>query len=171
MIFPSTPHLYSNSRSNSTFTFLKSDQNIKPEPNSCSVIIQNGTHHSAILLPGNTGNNEVPATDFKPPHKKVNDVNSLLHTIFYSYYPDLSEPKPPNRRSSFKKTNIEIKNLQSCQLLNRPLPFPPYSPDTEQFLKKSKIQYSDFTDEDYLKHCANLVRYRNDVYDRNDVEK
>ena len=86
-------------------------QNLKTEPSSCSLIIQNIiTHHSAILLQGYKGYPEVPATNIKPLHCKVNDVSSLIRTVFHSHYPDLSDPRPPIRRSSLRKPNIEIKN-------------------------------------------------------------
>ena len=101
VIFPSTPHPFFNTRFNSTFNFLQVYQNYNIEPSSCSVIIQNITHHSAILAPGFIGYIEVPATNIQPTHYKVNDVNSLIHTVFHSYYPDLSEPKPPRRRTFF----------------------------------------------------------------------
>ena len=78
-------------------------------------------------------------------------MNSSILTAFNSYYPDSSEPKPPLRRSSLRNTNVEIHNLQPSQILNRPLPSLPYSPDSQQFLKKIKIQYSVVTDDEYLK--------------------
>ena len=91
------------------------------------------------------GYNEVPAINIKPPHYKVNDVNSLIHTMFHTYYPELSEPKPSIRRSSLKRPGIKINKLKSSQLLNHPLPSLPYSPDVQHFLKKVKFQYSDVT--------------------------
>ena len=72
IIFPSTPHPYFITRFNSSFKFLQLYQNLKSEPNSCSVIIQNTTHHSAILSPGYIGYIEVPATNITPPHYKFN---------------------------------------------------------------------------------------------------
>ena len=160
VIFPSTPDPFFNTRFNSTFNFLQVHQNNNTEPSNCSVIIQNITHHSAILAPGYIGYIEVPATNIQPTHYKVNDVNSLIHTLFHSYYPDLSEPKTPRRRSSLRNPQIEINNLQPSHLLTRPLPPLPYSPDTQQFLNKFKFQYSDLTDEEYLQLCSILVKYR-----------
>ena len=160
VIFPSTPHSFFNTRFNSTFNFLQVYQINNTEPSSCSVIIQNITHHSAILAPGYIGYFEVPATNIQPTHYKVNDANSLIHTVFHSYYSDLSEPKPPRRRSSLRNPQIEINNLQPSQILTRPLPPLPYSPDTQQFLHKFKFQYSDVTDEEYLQLCSILVKYR-----------
>ena len=46
------------------------------------------------------------------------------------------------------------------QILTRPLPPLPYSPDTQQFLNKVKLQYSDVTDDEYLQLCSILVKYR-----------
>ena len=77
-------------------------------------------------------------------------MNSLIHTVFHSYYPNLSEPKPPLRRSSLRKHNVEIHNLQPSQILNRPLPSLRYSLDTQQSLNKFKVQYSDVT----VLHCC-----------------
>ena len=76
-------------------------------------------------------------------------MNSLVHTVFHSYYPDLSEPKPPLCRSSLRKPNVEIHNLQPSQISNSLLPSLPVSPDTQQFLNKFKFQYSDVTDDEY----------------------
>ena len=160
VIFPSTPHPFFNTRFNSTFNFLQVYQKVNTEPSSCSVIIQNITHHSAILAPGYIGYIEVPATNIQPTHYKVNDVNSLIHTVFHSYYPDLSEPKPPRRRASLRNPQVGINNLQPSQILIRPLPRLPYSPDTQQFLSKFKFQYSDVTDDEYLQLCSILVKYR-----------
>ena len=160
IIFPSTPHPFFNTRFNSTFNFLQVYQNVNTEPSSCSVIIQNITHHSATLTPGYIGYIEVPATNIQPSHYKVNDVNSLIHTVFHSYYPDLSEPKLPRRRSSLRNPHVEINNLQPSKILTRPLPPLPYSPDTQQFPNKFKFQYSDVSDEEYLQLCSTLVKYR-----------
>ena len=160
VIFPSTPHPFFITRFNSTFNFLQVYQNVNSEPSNCSVIIQNITHHSAILAPGYIGYIEVPVTNIQPTHYKVNDVNSLKCTVFHSYYPDLSEPKPPRRRSSLRNPKVEINNLQPSQILTRPLPPLPCSPDIQQFLNKFKVQYSDVTDEEYLQLCSILVKYR-----------
>ena len=61
VIFPSTSHPFFNTLFNSTFNFLQVYQNIKTEPTSCSVIIRNITHHSAILTPEYIGYIDVPA--------------------------------------------------------------------------------------------------------------
>ena len=68
VVLHSTPHPIFNTRFNSTINFLQVYQKVKTEPTSCSVIIQNITHHSAILTPGYIGYIEVPATNIKPLH-------------------------------------------------------------------------------------------------------
>ena len=71
--------------------------------------------------------------------------------MFRSYDPDFSKPKPSVRRSLLGKTNNQINNLQPSQLLNRPFPSLPYSPDTQQIRKTFKLQYSDVTYDEYSK--------------------
>ena len=159
IMFPSTSHPYISISFNSKINLPQVYQNLKTEPNNCSVIIQNTTHHSAILSPGYIGYIKVTATNIKPLHYKVNDVNSLIHIIFHTYYPDLSEPKPV-RHSSLERSNSEINNLQSSQLLDHPLPSLPYSSDVQKFFKKFKFHYSDVTDDEYLKLYSILVKYQ-----------
>ena len=68
-------------------------------------MIQIITHHSAILSPGYIGNIEVPASNIKPPHNEVNDVNpNLLFDVL-----DL-------------EMNIELNYLQHSQTIHRPFP-------------------------------------------------
>ena len=55
--------------------------------------------------------------------------------MFRTYYPDFSEPKRPVCRSSLERSNVEFNKLQPSQLLYRPLPSLPYSPDVQQFRK------------------------------------
>ena len=156
-IFRSTPLPIFNTRFDSTFNFLQIYQNFTTEPSSCSVINQNITHHSAIINPGYIFYIEVPATNIKPLNYKVNDVNSFIHTVFHSYYLDLSEPKPHVRRSSLRKFIVAIHNLQPPQILNRSLPSLSYSPDTQQFLNKFIFHYSDVTDDEHSKLCSILL--------------
>ena len=133
-MFPPTPHPCFTTGLNSTFNFFQVYQIINTEPNSFSVIIQNITHHCALLSREYIGSIEVPATNIKPLHYKDKDETPLIPSVFHSYYPDLSERKPPVVRSSHQKTNIEIINLQPSPFLNRPLLPLPYSPDPQLFL-------------------------------------
>ena len=82
--FPSTPRPYFNERFKSTFTCFQVYQNGKSEPNRSSVIMQNITHHSAVLSSGYNVYIEVSATYTKRLHYKVYDINSPIHTIFHS---------------------------------------------------------------------------------------
>ena len=56
--------------------------------NSCSTIIQNFTSHPATLPGGNIGCIEIPKTQTTPPHYRVHDVNSLIHSVILAYHPD-----------------------------------------------------------------------------------
>ena len=96
--------------------------------------------------------------NIKTQQYKVIDVNSLLHTTFLSYYPDLSEPKPPVLRSSLRKINIEINNLQPWHFLNRPFASSPYFPDIQHLKKKFKFKYFDVTDDECSKQCSIVVK-------------
>ena len=96
---------------------------------------------------------------------------TLVHSVFFSNYPDLSAPRPPIRRPSLRQTNIGNYTLQPSQLLNRLLPSLPYSPDTQKILNKFKFQYSDVTEE-CLKLCSILVKCQHCyVTHHNDVGK
>ena len=75
-------------------------------------MFQNITHLSNILSPGYIDYFEVPVTKNKSLHYKVDDDIFLIHTIFYSYYPDLSERKLPVRCFSLRKTNLEINKVK-----------------------------------------------------------
>ena len=99
----STPHTYFNTRFNSTFNSLQVYKYAKSETNSFSVIIGKITHHSEIRSPKSIDYIEVPATNIKPLHYKVHDGNSLIHTPFFSYCSDLSEPKFSVRRFALRK--------------------------------------------------------------------
>ena len=91
---------------------------------------------------------------------------------FYTFYPDPSETKHPVRRSSLKRSFVEINILQPSQSLNHPLPSLPYSPDVQQFVKKFKCLYSGVTDDENLKFCSILVKLQHFyATHRNDVDK
>ena len=63
---------------------IVNDQN----KNSCSTVIQNFTSHPATLPPGIIGYIEIPITQTTPPHYRVHDVNSLIHSVKQVYHPD-----------------------------------------------------------------------------------
>ena len=59
---------------------------------SCATIIQNFTSYPATLPRGIIGYIEIPITQTTPPHYRVNDVNSLIHSVIHAYHPDTTTP-------------------------------------------------------------------------------
>ena len=99
-------------------------------------------------------------------------ISLMVHTIHYTLYTislytlkfihitQISQKQNHVRRSSLQKTNFEFNNLQPSQLLNRLLHSLPYSPDIQHFLQNFKHQYSEVTDDEYLKLCSLLIKYK-----------
>ena len=172
VIFPSTPPPYFNSRFNSTSDFLQVYQNTKPEPNSCFVIIQmlpttQLSLHQDILAILKFRLLIINHLTIKFMMLTLQYRQFFIHTI-----PISQNEKLPVSRSFLKKANIGINNLQASQFLNRPLPSPTYSPNTQHFVMKYKFQYPDVTDEEYLKLCVISVKYQHCyATHRNDVGK
>ena len=65
------------------------------------------------------GTLNIIATNIKPPHYVVNDVDSLVLPFLHSFCTNLSEPKPPTRRFSLRNTNIDLKNIEPCQVIQK----------------------------------------------------
>ena len=63
---------------------------------SCSTLIQNFTSHPATLPKGIIGYIEIPITQTTPPHYRVHDVNSLIHSVIHAYHPDTAVPIKQN---------------------------------------------------------------------------
>ena len=63
---------------------------------SCSTIIQNFTSHPATLPRGIIGYIEIPISQTTPPHYRVQDVNSLIHSVIHTYHPDTIIPIEQN---------------------------------------------------------------------------
>ena len=59
---------------------------------SCSTVIQNFTSHPATLPRGIIGYIEIPITQTTPPRYRVQDVNSLIHSVIHAYHPDTTIP-------------------------------------------------------------------------------
>ena len=59
---------------------------------SCSTIIQNFTSHPATLPRGIIGYIEIPIIQTTPPHYRVQDVNSLNHSVKHTYHLDTTIP-------------------------------------------------------------------------------
>ena len=62
---------------------------------SCATLIQNFTSYPATLTRGIIGYIEIPITQTTPPHYRVNDVNSLIHSVIHAYHPDTTTPIKP----------------------------------------------------------------------------
>ena len=58
----------------------------------CSTVIQNFTSHPATLPRGIIGYIEIPITQTTPPHYRVDDVNSLIHSVIHAYHTDTTIP-------------------------------------------------------------------------------
>ena len=70
---------------------------------SCSTIIQKFTSHPATLPRGITGYIEIPITQTTPPHYRVHEVNSLIHSVIHAYHPDTTIPI---RQNEYKVMNL-----------------------------------------------------------------
>ena len=129
-IIPSTNHSYFHKRLTSTFSFLQLyvPTETTLSPSSCSVVIQTITNHSPTLQFGCIGYDEIPANLDLPSAYHVHDINSLVHSVFNSYYPTLAEPMPPSRSTSLpSSSSFELHNLQPTQIIQHSFPTPPYS--------------------------------------------
>ena len=88
---------------------------------SCSTIIQNFTSHPATLPRGINGYIEIPIIQSTPPHYRVQDLNSHIHSVIHTYHPDATIPIRQNEyadmnlctrvisQSSLEINKIEIK--------------------------------------------------------------
>ena len=59
---------------------------------SCSTVIQNFTPHPTTLPRGIIGYLEIPIIQSTPPHYRVHDVNSLIHSVIHTFHPDNTIP-------------------------------------------------------------------------------
>ena len=90
--FPTIPHTYFSSKFRTTFNFIEVFTDDKPD--NCATIIQNSTNHVATLPTGHIGYIEVPITNEKPKYYQVNDINTLIHNVAYTYHPEITEQIP-----------------------------------------------------------------------------
>ena len=63
---------------------------------SCSTVIQNITSHPATLPPGIIGYIQIPIIQTTPPYYRIQDVNSLIHSVIHTYHPDTTNPIKQN---------------------------------------------------------------------------
>ena len=128
---------------------------------SCS-IIQNFTSHPVTLPRGIIEYIEIPITQTTPPHYRVHDVNSLIHSVIHAYHPDTTIPIKQNEypdmnlctriipQSLLEINKIEVNdktlqlpipsitgNLRPSDKIRKDFPSLPYTAENLQFLKNS----------------------------------
>ena len=153
---------------------------------SCATIIQIFTSYPATLPRGIIGYIEIPITQTTPPHYRVNDVNSLIHSVIHAYHPDITTPIKQNPyvdmnlctrvtpQSLLEINKIEINdktlqfpipsvtgNLRSSDKIRKDFPPLPYSTENQQFIKKFNFEYSNLTDTEYVNLCNILINNQN----------
>ena len=128
-IYPSTPYTYFLQKFEDIFHFLDmivNDKNKDP----CATVIQKFTSHPATLPRGKIGYIEIPLTQTTPPHYRVHDVNSLIHSVIHAYHPDTTIPIKQNEYSdmnlctrAFFKSLLEINKIEiNVKTLQLPIP-------------------------------------------------
>ena len=95
--FPTTPHTYFYSKFRTTFNFIESFTDEKPD--NCATNIQNSTNHVATLPTGHFGHIENPVTNENPKYYQVNDISTRKHNVTYTYHPESPEPIPQTNYS------------------------------------------------------------------------
>ena len=80
---------------------------------SCSTVIQNFTYHPATLPRGIIGYIEIPITQTTSPHYRVQDVNSLIHSVIHAYHPDTTIPI---RQNDYTDMNLCTRVIPQSQL-------------------------------------------------------
>ena len=93
--YPSIPYTYFFQKFKDIFHFLDMILNEKNK-DSCSTVIQNFTSHPATLPRGLMGYMEIPIIQTTPPYYRVQDVNSLIHSVIHTYHPDTTIPIKQN---------------------------------------------------------------------------
>ena len=179
--YPTNPYTHFLQKFKNIFHFLDMIVNEKSK-DSCATIIQNFTSCPATLPRGSIGYIEIPITQTTPPHYRVNDVNSLIHSVIHAYHPDTTTPikQTPyadmnlctrvTRQSLLEINKIEINektlqlpipsitgNLRPSDKIRKDFPPLPYSTENQQFIKKFNFEYSDLTDTEYVNLCNILI--------------
>ena len=164
---------------------------------SYSTVFQNYTSHPATLPRGIFGYIEIPIIQTTPPHYRVQDVNSLKHSVIDTYHPDTTVPIRQNEyadmnlcirvipQSLLEINKIEINDktlllpipsitgdLRPSDKIRKDFPSLPYTTENLQFIKKFNFEYSDLTDTEYVNLCNILINNQNCyAKHRNDVGK
>ena len=90
-LYSSIPYTYFLQKVKDVFHFLDMIVNEKSK-DSCSTVIQNFKSHPATLPRGYFGYIEIPITQTTPPHYRVHDVDSLIHSVIHALHPDTTIP-------------------------------------------------------------------------------
>ena len=104
--YPTNPYTYFLQKFKNIFHFLDMIVNEKSK-DSCATIIQNCTSYPATLPQGIIGYIEIPITQTTPPHYRVNDVNSLIHSVIHAYHPDTTTPNKQNPYTEDSNQELE----------------------------------------------------------------
>ena len=163
---------------------------------SCSTVIQNVTSHPATLPRGIIGYIEIPIIQTTPPHYRVQDVNSLNHSVLHTYHPDTTVPIKQNDytdtnlctrvipQSLLEINKLEINdkklqlpipcvtgNLRPSDKIRKNFPSLPYTAENQQVIKKFNFEYSDLTDTEYVNICNIINNQHCYAKHKNDVGK
>ena len=176
--YPTNPYTYFLQKFKNIFHFLDMIVNEKSK-DSCATIIQNFTSYPATLPRGIIGYKEIPLTQTTPPHYRVNDVNSLIHSVIHAYHPDTTTPIKQNPYADMnfctRVTPQSLLEINKTEINDKTLQLPilsviPYSTENQQFIKKFNFEYSDLTDTEYVNLCNILIdnqpcyaKHKNDV--------
>ena len=101
-VYPSVPYTNFLQKYKILFHFLDMIVNDRSK-DPCSTVVQNFTSHPATLPRGIIGYIEIPITQTTPPHHRVHDVNSLIHSVIHAYHPDTTIPI---RQNDYTDMNI-----------------------------------------------------------------
>ena len=149
---------------------------------SCSTVIQIFTS-PATLARGIIGYLEIPIIRTTPTYYRVQDVNSLIHSVIHTYHPDTTIPIKQNDytdmnlctrvipQSLLEINKIEINdktlqlpipsvtgNLRPSDKIRKDFPPLPYTAGVINNLeKKFNFEYSDLTDTEYVNLCNILI--------------
>ena len=159
--YPSIPYTYFLQKVKDIFHFLDMIINDKNK-DSCSTVIQNFTSHPATLRRGIIGYIEIPIIQTTPPYYRVQDVNSLIHSVIHSNHPDTTIPMKQNDYTDMNlctreipQSLLEINKIEiNDKTLQLPIPsvtgnlrpsdkirkdFPPliYTAENQQFIIKT----------------------------------
>ena len=160
---PSIPYTYFLQKFKNMFHFLGMIVNDKNK-DSCSTVLQKFTSHPATLPRGIIGYIEIPITQTTPPHFRVHDVNSLIHSVIHAYHPDTTTPirhkdytgmnlctrvipqsLPETNKLEVNDKTLQLPipsvtgNLRPSDKIRKIFPSLPNTAENQQFIKKVQL--------------------------------